>query len=94
MFEQIDSDRDNSISPSELRKLLMNINSVKAPIDVEEAVSKVIEELDLNSDHVISEEEFVSGFQNWLSSSSSSPALLSDFECEEDIFQVREAQFP
>ncbi|KAF7822662.1 Sodium/calcium exchanger NCL2 [Senna tora] len=90
LFEKIDKNKDNYISQSELREVLMNVNYVQASISVEEAVSKVIEELDHDNDSVISEEEFVTGLQKWLGSSSSSPKLLSDSESQEDIFQMWE----
>ncbi|XP_054815685.1 sodium/calcium exchanger NCL2-like [Prosopis cineraria] len=90
LFDKIDSNKDNCISGSELRKLLTDINVAKSSIDVEEAASKFIEELDSDSDHVISEEEFISGLKKWLSSSSPSPALLSDSESQEDMVKMWE----
>lgn len=89
----MDANKDNCISRSELRKLLIEINIGKASIDVEEAANKFIEELDVNRDHVISEDEFISGLKKWLSSSAPfSPSLSSDSESEEDILQVSEPQ--
>ncbi|KAI9083523.1 hypothetical protein K1719_034465 [Acacia pycnantha] len=92
LFDKLDTNKDNCISRSELRKLLTEINIAKASIDVDEAANKFIEEFDVNRDHVISEEEFISGFKKWLNSSSSpsSPALLSESESEEDILQMWE----
>lgn len=87
LFEKIDRNRDSCISQSELKELIMNIKFVKASMEVEEAVALIIEELDLNRDHIINEEEFVAGFEKWLSSTSS-PAPLSNSESQEDIYQV------
>ncbi|XP_027342945.1 sodium/calcium exchanger NCL1-like [Abrus precatorius] len=89
LFEKIDSNRDNCISHSELRELIMNIKFVKFSMEVEEAVALVIEELDLDKDRIINEEEFVAGFQKWLSSTSA-PAIESDSESQEDIYQTWE----
>ncbi|WVZ01029.1 hypothetical protein V8G54_027098 [Vigna mungo] len=86
LFVKIDRNRDNFISQSELRDLIMNIKFVKASMEVEEAVALVIEELDINNDSIINEEEFVSGFQKWLSSTSA-PAPVSHSESQEDMYQ-------
>ncbi|XP_028763668.1 sodium/calcium exchanger NCL1-like [Neltuma alba] len=87
LFDKMDANEDNFISRPELRKLLKEINIAKASIDVEEAANKFIEELDVNRDHVISEEEFISGLKKWLSSSSPSRVHPSESESEEDILQ-------
>jgi len=87
LFEKIDRNRDNFISQSELKELIMNIKFVKASMEVEEAVALVIEELDIDKDRTINEKEFVAGFEKWLSSTSA-PAPVSDSESQEDMFQV------
>ncbi|XP_061348954.1 sodium/calcium exchanger NCL1-like [Gastrolobium bilobum] len=89
LFEKIDRNRDNCISHSELRELIMNIKFVKASMEVEDAVAIVIEELDLNKDQLINEDEFVAGFEKWISSTSS-PAPLSDSESQEDMYETWE----
>ncbi|XP_028763669.1 sodium/calcium exchanger NCL-like [Neltuma alba] len=69
LFEEVDSNRDNSVSQSEIRKLVTNLHFGKA-VDEEEAVKKIIQDFDINSDNVITEEEFVDGFTKWVLSSS------------------------
>ncbi|CAL5390754.1 unnamed protein product [Camellia sinensis] len=66
LFENIDRDKDNCISPSELKQLVMNIKFRNMPLDADEAVEKIMEELDINGDNVLNEEEFVTGFSKWL----------------------------
>lgn len=89
LFVKIDRNRDNFISQSELKELIMNIKFVKASMEVEEAVALVIEELDIDNDRIINEEEFVAGFQKWLSSTSA-PAPVSHSESQEDMYQTWE----
>ncbi|KAI4322990.1 hypothetical protein L6164_022634 [Bauhinia variegata] len=89
LFEKIDRDGDSYISQSELKELLKNIKFVKVSLDVEEAVATVIEELDINQDHVISEEEFVDGIERWLNSLSGD-ASISKSESQEAIFETWE----
>jgi len=40
-------------------------------VDAEEAVSKLLQDLDANKDNEISENEFVDGFTKWINSKSS-----------------------
>lgn len=79
LFEKIDRNRDNFISQSELKELIMNIKFVKASMEVEEAVALVIEELDIDKDRTINEKEFVVGFEKWFSSTLA-PAFVLDYE--------------
>ncbi|KAK9265345.1 hypothetical protein L1049_027214 [Liquidambar formosana] len=66
LFEKIDLDGDNCISQTELKRLIMNLKFGDMPLDVDKAVSKMMEEFDTSGDHLISEEEFVAGFAKWL----------------------------
>ncbi|KAJ1423128.1 Sodium/calcium exchanger membrane region [Sesbania bispinosa] len=89
LFEKIDRNRDNCISHSELKELIMNIKFVKVSMEVEEAVALVLEDLDLDKNQIINEEEFVAGFEKWLSSTST-PAPLSESESQEDLYRTWE----
>ncbi|KAI8009855.1 Sodium/calcium exchanger NCL1 [Camellia lanceoleosa] len=66
LFENIGCDKDNCISQSELKQLVMNIKFRNMPLEADEAVEKIMEELDINGDKVLNEEEFVVGFSKWL----------------------------
>ncbi|OIW08229.1 hypothetical protein TanjilG_15190 [Lupinus angustifolius] len=77
LFEQVDSNGDNHVSKSELKKLVKDIHLGKVA-DSEEAVTKIIHELDLNRDDEISEDEFVVGFSKWINrNSSQAPHLIT-----------------
>ncbi|MED6111474.1 hypothetical protein PIB30_052596 [Stylosanthes scabra] len=89
LFEKIDCNKDNCISQSELKELMMNITFVKASMELEEAVALVIHELDHDIEQIINEEEFVAVFEKWLNKISSH-APFSDSDSEEDIYQAWE----
>ncbi|CAL0303748.1 unnamed protein product [Lupinus luteus] len=77
LFEQVDSNGDNHVSKSELKKLVKDIHLGKVA-DSEEAVAKIVHELDLNRDDEISEDEFVVGFSKWINrNSSQAPHLIA-----------------
>ena len=89
LFETMDRDRDNCISQHELKELIKDITFGKVPLNVEEAVVKMIEELDIDGDHMINEEEFVSGFAHWLNTTDN--RTLATIETPDDIYQVSKA---
>ncbi|KAL1350064.1 hypothetical protein AAHE18_07G199700 [Arachis hypogaea] len=89
LFEKIDRNKDNCVSQSELKELMMNIAFVKASMEVEKAVALVIDELDHDIDQIINEEEFVAVFEKSLNKISSH-APFSDSDSEEDIYQAWE----
>ncbi|XP_012848571.1 PREDICTED: uncharacterized protein LOC105968479 [Erythranthe guttata] len=66
LFKDIDHDKDDLISYSELRDLMMDIKFGSIPHDIDEAASKMMEELDISGDKLINEDEFVTGLSNWL----------------------------
>ncbi|XP_062015797.1 sodium/calcium exchanger NCL-like [Rosa rugosa] len=86
LFEQIDLDGNNNISEAELRELIMSIKSGNIPLDVDESVNKLVEELDTSGDHLINEEEFVTGLTKWMNKSHDTQTL-SSLESEDDLYQ-------
>ncbi|KAJ9671512.1 hypothetical protein PVL29_025288 [Vitis rotundifolia] len=70
LFERIDLDGDNCISQAELKELIMSIKFGDMPLDVDEAVARIMEKLDVNGDRLINEEEFIQGLAKWLNISS------------------------
>ncbi|WOH05898.1 hypothetical protein DCAR_0625321 [Daucus carota subsp. sativus] len=66
LFENMDLDKDNSLSQEELKKLIVQVNFGKIPWDADEIVGKMMEQLDVNGDQFINEDEFISGFLKWL----------------------------
>lgn len=66
LFEEIDEDGDDCISPSEVRKLLLDIKSTGMNINKDSASEELIKVLDLNDDKKITKEEFVHTFTKWL----------------------------
>ncbi|KAL0399442.1 UNVERIFIED_CONTAM: Sodium/calcium exchanger NCL1 [Sesamum radiatum] len=69
LFKDIDHDKDEFISHSELKDLMMDIKFGIIPNDIDAAASKMMEELDVSGDQLINEEEFVTGLSKWLKSS-------------------------
>ncbi|KAK9078216.1 hypothetical protein SSX86_002273 [Deinandra increscens subsp. villosa] len=83
LFERIDLDKDNFVSPSELKRLIMELNSEKLPEDVDEETAIIMHDLDTNGDQQIDEQEFINGFKQWLNTSnyeliSMSPGSTTD----------------
>ncbi|KAL3612271.1 hypothetical protein D5086_003291 [Populus alba] len=66
LFEEIDKDGDDYISPSEVRQLLLDIKSTGMNINKDSASEELIKVLDLNDDKKITKEEFVYTFTKWL----------------------------
>ncbi|XP_018731636.2 sodium/calcium exchanger NCL [Eucalyptus grandis] len=66
LFEDIDHDGDDALSPSELKELLLEIKFKNVHVDKDEAVDEVIKEFDIDSDQRIGKDEFVDGFTKWL----------------------------
>ncbi|KAK6230676.1 hypothetical protein QUC31_002194 [Theobroma cacao] len=85
LFEKIDSDGDNCISQHELKELISDVKFGQVPLDANEVVAKVIEELDTSGDRQIDQQEFVIGISKWLKTSEKE-ASPSSFESQDDIY--------
>ncbi|KAJ8556066.1 hypothetical protein K7X08_022824 [Anisodus acutangulus] len=66
LFESIDHNKDNVISRAELRQLITNIKFGTAPLDLDEKVDRIIKQFDVSGDEMISVEEFIMGFSQYL----------------------------
>ncbi|OVA04263.1 EF-hand domain [Macleaya cordata] len=66
LFDKIDVDDNDSLSPSEFKELIMEIKSETRNFNKNVIIDEVIKEFDLDSDHMISKEEFVNGFTKWV----------------------------
>lgn len=68
MFENLDVDNSNTISQTELKNLISDINFGKVPMCKDEVVVKIMEDLDIDGDNEINVEEFTKGLTRWISS--------------------------
>lgn len=66
LFTDIDEDNNGFISYTELKDQMNNMKHGVIPFDIDAAVSKMMEELDISGDHLISEDEFITGLSKWL----------------------------
>ncbi|KAI3753711.1 hypothetical protein L2E82_25772 [Cichorium intybus] len=66
LFKSLDVNNDNSISLSELKKLMMNVDFGQTSWNVDEATSHIMEDLDTSGDNQIDEKEFIDGFRDLL----------------------------
>ncbi|KAF8409000.1 hypothetical protein HHK36_005071 [Tetracentron sinense] len=66
IFEKIDQDADDYISPSEFKELIQEIKFGTMHMDKEDAVTDIMKEFDQDGDHKITKDEFVIGFSKWL----------------------------
>ncbi|KAL3508727.1 hypothetical protein ACH5RR_028128 [Cinchona calisaya] len=67
LFDEIDRNKDNLISLSELQELLADVKFGRATsISVNEAAALIMEQFDISLDGLLDEDEFVGGLSNWL----------------------------
>ncbi|XAR56499.1 hypothetical protein NMG60_11037016 [Bertholletia excelsa] len=66
LFENTDRDKDNCISQSELKDLIVNIKFPNISLATDEALERIMDELDTSRDQSISEEEFITGLSKLL----------------------------
>ncbi|KAK9078215.1 hypothetical protein SSX86_002272 [Deinandra increscens subsp. villosa] len=66
LFKRIDLDKDSCLSQSELKRMIMEVDSKKIPWNVDEATDQIMQDLDKGGDQKIDEQEFIDGFKEWL----------------------------
>ncbi|OWM81435.1 hypothetical protein CDL15_Pgr007473 [Punica granatum] len=66
LFRTIDEDNDDFISATELKALIVGINFEEIDLDEDDAVKKIMEDFDTDTDSKLDLEEFVNGITRWL----------------------------
>ncbi|GMN70426.1 hypothetical protein TIFTF001_039470 [Ficus carica] len=66
LFDEIDEDRDNFISPSEVKELFLEIEFKAVEANKEQAIAEVMTKFDIDGDRKITKDEFVDGLTKWL----------------------------
>ncbi|CAK9182959.1 unnamed protein product [Ilex paraguariensis] len=90
LFESLDINGDNNLSPAELKELVVNIKFRSIPWDVDVAVAQIMEELDANGDQMINKEEFIKGWTKLLKMKKNQAPTST--ESTEDEYQQREPE--
>ncbi|KAK9089018.1 hypothetical protein Scep_028100 [Stephania cephalantha] len=77
LFQNLDNDSDERLSPEELRALILGIRFIEIDFDEEDAVGKVLKDFDTSGDSFVDEDEFINGISKWLEEAKHSvPALV------------------
>ncbi|CAH1425714.1 unnamed protein product [Lactuca virosa] len=84
LFERIDVDKDNCVSHSELKRLIMEVDSEKMPWNVDEATDQIMQDFDKSIDQGIDEQEFIDRFKQWLRSSNDHTYIPMSPEAQSD----------
>ncbi|KAI3978371.1 hypothetical protein MKX01_013169 [Papaver californicum] len=66
LFDKVDADGSNNISPDEFRELIREIKSDAINMDERDIIDEVTREFDEDADQLISKAEFVKGFAKWV----------------------------
>lgn len=72
----------------ELKEVIVDLKFGNIPLDADEAVKKIMEQLDTSEDGMISKDEFVNGVSQWLQSNPNYQPLLQSSTSQERLFQV------
>ncbi|KAF5176885.1 Calcium-binding ef-hand [Thalictrum thalictroides] len=72
LFHKFDKDKDNLITPRELKGLILGIQFQEVGLNEENFVEMILKEFDFSEDHLIDEKEFVRGISNWISDTKAS----------------------
>ncbi|KAK4789394.1 hypothetical protein SAY86_020713 [Trapa natans] len=66
LFQLLDKNSDGFLSPDEIRGLVVGIQLDEMDMDVDDAVSRVLNDFDLSEDSSIDKNEFIRGITKWL----------------------------
>ncbi|KAI3973718.1 hypothetical protein MKX01_031138 [Papaver californicum] len=66
LFDKVDADGSNNISPDKFRELIREIKSDAKYMDERDIIDEVTREFDEDADQLISKDEFVKGFAKWV----------------------------
>ncbi|KAM1041736.1 hypothetical protein TB2_030429 [Malus domestica] len=66
LFEEVDEDGDNYVSPSEVRELLCEIKFISTEDEKDKGTEEVMKQFDLDHDGKINKDEFINGFIKWI----------------------------
>ncbi|KAK9212167.1 hypothetical protein WN943_001548 [Citrus x changshan-huyou] len=66
LFDAIDENKDERLSASELKALIIGIRFEEIDLDQDDAVSKVLSDFDTSNDSHIDIKEFINGIEKWL----------------------------
>ncbi|CAN0921722.1 Sodium/calcium exchanger NCL [Linum grandiflorum] len=78
LFGTVDQDKDNYVSASELKALIIGITFEEVDFDRDDAVSKLMSDFDTSLDAKIDENEFVHGITKWLNEAKGSGPAAPD----------------
>lgn len=79
LFHKVDLDKNQSISRSELRALIIGLKMGEIDLDKDGAVDKVMNEFDTSHDDNIQEEEFIEGISKWINEAYRSVAFSGSY---------------
>ncbi|KAM1808239.1 hypothetical protein ACFX11_031150 [Malus domestica] len=66
LFEEVDEDGYNYVSPSEVRELLCEIKFISTEDEKDKGTEEVMKQFDLDHDGKINKDEFINGFIKWI----------------------------
>ncbi|EEF40234.1 calcium ion binding protein, putative [Ricinus communis] len=78
LFYAIDENKDNKLSASELKALILGIRFEEIDFDKDDAAGKVMKDFDTSRDNSIDLEEFENGISKWLEEAKRSGAVFTD----------------
>ncbi|CAL9180233.1 unnamed protein product [Musa hybrid cultivar] len=89
LFHKVDLDKNQSISRSELRALIIGLKMGEIDLDKDGAVDKVMNEFDTSRDDNIQEEEFIEGISKWIDEAYRSVAFSGSYSQKLHHFHMK-----